>query len=362
MRPALRPILLSFTAALLLAGAGCGKKTNDQGAVQEPQGTPVTVTTVSTANALVTERVLGRVESGTSPQVFPEVPGKVSRVLVDVGQHVKAGQALAQLDTTDLALNAETARADVARMEALLAAQQRSADRVQAMWDRKLVSQGMYDDSQAQLKSLTEQLAGARARMASAQRALDKARITAPVDGVIQFRRIAPGDFVDGKQPAFLVTSDSKLRIHLPFPEEVAWRLRPGLAVRLTSPIAPEQKAILARIDTVSPAVGGTSHAVEAIVHVANPGTWSEGASVNGEVVLAEHAGALMVPEVSVVRRPAGEVVYVVKGNAVEQHVVTTGTHQENLVEIVSGLQNGDTVVVDGAGFLTDKAPVVIRK
>jgi RND family efflux transporter MFP subunit len=125
--------------------------------------------------------------------------------------------------------------------------------------------------------------------------------------------------------------------------------------------MAPEQ-AVSARIDSISPMVGGNSHAAEAIVHVANPGGWSEGASVTADVVLKERPDALMVPELSLVRRPAGEVVYVVNGNAAEQRVVTTGVRQAGLVEIISGLEGGDTVVVDGAGFLTDKAPVAVKK
>jgi len=357
-----RSLRLSLILLAVLAAA-CGKKEDPTAPqVQAPRGTPVTAAVVTTTTAQVVERVLGRVESGTSPQVFAEVPGTVSRVLVDVGERVKSGQVLAELDTTDLRIAAETARAEVGRLEALHAAQERSVQRMEKLLAQKLVSQGQYDDSQAQLKSLAEQLAGARARNSAAQRSLGKARITAPVGGVIQTRRIAAGDYVDGKAPAFLISStDRNLRIHLPFPEAMAQRLRPGLTVRLSSPMAPEQ-VISAKLDSISPMVGGSSHAVDAIVHVTNPGGWSEGASINAEVVIDEHPGALMVPEVSVVRRPAGEVVYVVQGDAASQRLVTTGTRQEGLVEILSGLQGGETVVVDGAGFLTDKAPVMVKK
>ncbi len=68
----------------------------------------------------------------------------------------------------------------------------------------------------------------------------------------------------------------------------------------------------------------------------------------------------MMVPEQSVVLRPAGQVVYVVKGKQAQQATVTTGARQNGLVEITSGLQINDAVVVDGAGFLTDKAPLKI--
>ena len=67
-----------------------------------------------------------------------------------------------------------------------------------------------------------------------------------------------------------------------------------------------------------------------------------------------------MVPEQSVIMRPAGEVVYVVRNNTAYQAVVKTGLRQQGLVEIQAGLNANDTIVVDGAGFLTDNTPVKI--
>jgi RND family efflux transporter MFP subunit len=248
----------------------------------------------------------------------------------------------------------------VKRLEALAGAQRRTADRMERLYKEKLVSEGMYEDSQAQTKSMSEQLAGARAKLAGTQRAYGKARILSPVSGIIESRRAAPGDYVDGRAPLFTISSQSKLRIHLPFPESLAARMRTGLKVHLTSPVAPG-KEVKAAIDSISPTVGN-SRSIEAIVHVANPGGWSEGASVNAELILDEHPNALLVPEISVVRRPAGDVVYVVNGTIAEQRVVTTGTRQEGLVEIISGLDGKETVVADGAGFLTDKTPLLVKK
>jgi len=70
----------------------------------------------------------------------------------------------------------------------------------------------------------------------------------------------------------------------------------------------------------------------------------------------------MMVPEQSLVLRPAGEVVYVVRNNIAYQAIVKTGLRQNGMIEILSGLKPEDTVVVDGAGFLTDEAPVEITK
>ncbi len=79
---------------------------------------------------------------------------------------------------------------------------------------------------------------------------------------------------------------------------------------------------------------------------------------MRGEIVLAMHADAVVVPEQSVIRRPAGEVVYAIVDGKAAQRVVTPGERLEGLVEIVAGLAAGEQVAVEGAAYLSDGAPV----
>lgn len=348
--------LLTLSTTLLLTACS----NNEDTAEKSPPGTPITVAPVTRATAVSVERVLGRVESATSPQLIAEVPGTVVRVLVDVGSSVKEGDVLAELDTSDLRLTMDAARAEVGRIAALHATQQHNVRRMEQLYAEKLVSESSLEDAQTQLKSLAEQLAAARAQLATAQRSVNKARIVAPVSGVVAARHVAAGDFVETNAKLFEISSRAHMRVHLPFPETFASVLRPGLTVKLTSPVAPD-KVVTATLDAVRPVVSGSSRAVEAIVQVEDPGGWAVGASVNAELVLEERPDALMVPEIAVVRRPAGEVVYVVKGDVVEQRKVVTGVRQDGMVEIRSGLQGDETVAADGAGFLTDQARVQPR-
>ncbi|MFA5529848.1 MAG: efflux RND transporter periplasmic adaptor subunit [Thiohalomonadaceae bacterium] len=355
MYTASRLIMLSI--ALLLTACSGG---DDTAAKKGPPATPISVAAVSHATAVTVEQVLGRVESAISPQLYAEVPGTVARVLVDVGTQVQSGQVLAELDTADLRLALDAARAEVGRIEALHANQERTVQRFAQLHKENLVSAGTLEEAQAQLKSLTEQRAGARAQLATAQRAVNKTHIAAPVSGVVAARFVAAGDYVDTRTKLFEIADRSRLRVHLPFPESFASALRPGLPVKLSSPVAPEQ-VITAELDAVRPVVSGGSRAVEAIVQVDNPGAWSVGASVNAQLILEERPDALMVPEIAVARRPVGEVVYVLNGDIVEQRKVVTGVRQDGMVEIRSGLEGDETVAVDGAGFLTDKARVQPR-
>jgi hypothetical protein len=113
-------------------------------------------------------------------------------------------------------------------------------------------------------------------------------------------------------------------------------------------------------IKEIKPLIGA-NHAADVIADVVNQAGWQGGASVNAAVVLGIHQDAVVVPEASVVLRPAGEVVYAIKGNKAQQRIVKVGLRQQGLVEILEGLKAGETVAVDGAAYLTDKAEVKVQ-
>jgi multidrug efflux pump subunit AcrA (membrane-fusion protein) len=102
------------------------------------------------------------------------------------------------------------------------------------------------------------------------------------------------------------------------------------------------------------------------LVDLDNDGQLRGGGTVNAAVVLSAKAQALTVPEQSVVLRPAGKVVYVVADaegkKLARQQVVATGAKRGGKIEILSGLAGGETVALDGAGFLTDGAAVAIKQ
>lgn len=351
-------LFLVLSAALALSG--CGRKAEEAKVGKPPVGTLITVVQAKSETVRVTEKSVGEVTSETAPVVAAEVSGRVMKVLVDAGEAVKAGQVLAELDRQDRMIDQRAAAAEVSRLKALLANQELVHERNRKLRQQTFISQAALDSSESQLTAIREQLAAAREQLAGAGRALGKASVVAPVAGIIDQRRISAGDFVDVGTPLFKISTSQELRVTLPFPEGVAPRLRPGLEVRLTTPTAPD-KAVSGKIGEIRPIVGSANRAVEVIVSVSNPGGWSPGASVNGEVVIEEHPGAVVVPENSVVLRPAGKVVYLVKDGRAVQQVVPTGVSRGGFVEILSGLKAGDTVAADGAGYLSDQAPVTVQ-
>jgi RND family efflux transporter MFP subunit len=117
---------------------------------------------------------------------------------------------------------------------------------------------------------------------------------------------------------------------------------------------------VTSTISEIRPSVNPANRSVTVIVDFDNPGNWRPGASVRAELVLAVRENAVMVPQVAVVRRPAGDVVYVVKDGKAEERLVQRGQRNGDSLEIIDGLTAGERVAVHGAGFLTQGAAVEV--
>lgn len=346
-----------LAAALVLAAC---QKTEEK----KPSGPPPTLVTVTQAKAgamEITEETLGSLEAVIDPKIGAEVAGKVIRVLAGAGQAVRKGELLAVIDDTDFALQNRADEAERKRTEALLAQQERVVERQQQLVQKGFISKNAADDARAQRDALREQLAAARARGDMSRRSQGKARVVAPFDGIVETAIASAGDYVKVGDPLFQFVSVRKLRAHLPFPESAAPRLKKGQPVVLGSPLLPGIE-IRAAVSDIKAGVSEAGRALDVIVDIEGQDGLRPGGTVNASVTVARREGAILVPEQSVVLRPAGKVVYVVAEGKAVQHVVEAGARHAGMVEILKGLPAGAVVALDGAGFLTHNAAVSVKE
>jgi len=345
----------------LLATAACGKDEQQPGKQETVgPGTPITVTTAVSRDLEVWESSVGQLEPKVAPLIAAEVAGRLTVVNVDVGAHIEQGQLLAEIDAGDFNLARDMAQADIDRLKALIHAQQLKVKRYRALVKKKSANQSTLDDAEAQLGALRAERTSAQVRLQQAQRDISKTRITSPIDGRVDETQVSRGDYVKVGSPLMRIGNLHWLKARLPYPETLLPKLHAGLPVRLTSPSAPDV-TVETTVSEVRPSVTFGSRSAQIIVNVENPGPWEPGSTVTGVVLVAVHEDAILLPEVSVVRRPAGTVVYVINEDKVVQRVVITGLRREGQVEILSGLKAGERVVSDGAGFLTDGASITVK-
>jgi RND family efflux transporter MFP subunit len=371
MTTATRRIAILGLAVALVAGAviaayfyaadGRAARKPEKGAAKGPQAVLITAAVVEPRTLEIYEEVVGTIENVIDPTVGAEVAGRVTRVAGFTGKKVKKGEVIAEIDAVDFHIQGRADEAEIGRLKSLLEQQEKVVERQTKLVGQGFISQNVVDDTIAQRNALRQQLAAARARAEATGRSLTKSRVVAPVDGEIETQMVAVGDYVKVGDPLFRMVGVQELRVHLLLPEAAATRIKPGLKVLLSPPAAPEQ-VLQARIDEIKPTLGTGNRALDAIVKISGVGTlFRGGGTVTARIVTSSLDGALMVPEQSVVLRPAGKVVYALDGNVARQRVVETGLRQDGLQHIVKGVTAGETVAADGAGFLTDGAAVTIR-
>ena len=362
-------VLAAVIAVVATVGLGSylvadGRTAKDTGKATGKARAAVLVSTavVQPRTLEIYEDVVATLENVIDPTVGAEVAGRVTRVMGFTGKKVKRGEALAEIDAVDFEIQSRADRAEIGRLSTLLEQQERVVERQQKLVGQGFISKNAADDAIAQRNALREQLSAARARGEATGRSLTKSRVLAPVDGEIETQIVAVGDYVKLGDPLFKLVGVQEMRAHVLLPEVAATRVRPGLKVVLSPPAAPE-RVVEARIDEIKPTVGTNNRALDAIVKFRGDGNlFRGGGTVNARVVIQRRDNALMIPEQAVVMRPAGKVVYAVQEGVARQRVVETGLRQDGLQEVVKGLEAGETVVVDGAGFLTDGATVALAK
>lgn len=356
--------LLRVVASLwtLLALAACDSG-DGGGSDVENNGRAVLI---STSEAEVRDlpiwlETVGRVHSQSAPTLAAEVAGRITMVIADTGDSIEQGQLLAETDTSTLLLQKQAAEASIERLLVHIANGERRVERFETLSAKNMSSQMQLDDAREQLEAFRADYKAAGAQLAIVKDSLTKSRIIAPVSGVVQQRMISTGDFVNRGQPLFEITRPELLQAWLPYPESVALLIKPGQPAKIHSPLIPGE-FVEGEVTELQPSVGIGSRAIMAIVDLENPGQLRPEATLTGKVLVETRQNAVMVPSMSIVRRPAGDIVYVIKGNMAEARTVITGHREDAVVEIRSGLDGSETVATDGAAFLTDGASVSIAE
>ena len=355
-------VLAAAVGAYFFAGDGrAARKEAGKGAGKGPQAVLITSATVQSRTVEIYEEVVGTIENVIDPTVGAEVAGRVTRVTGFTGKKVAKGELIAEIDAADFAIQQRADQAEIGRLQSLLEQQERVVERNKKLQGQGFISQNVVDDAVAQRNALRQQLTAARARLDATGRSLTKSRVVAPVDGEIETQIVAVGDYVKLGDPLFKMVGVQELRVHLLLPEAAATRIKAGLRVLLSPPAAPD-RVLQARIDEIKPTLGVNNRAIDAIVKIRGEGTlFRGGGTVNARIVTDEVQGALMVPEQSVVLRPAGKVVYALENGIARQRVVETGMRYEGFQQVTKGVNAGETIAADGAGFLTDGAAVSVR-
>lgn len=363
-RGARRPWPRSWRRSILLAGslvvpglAACGGEESAPGQ-QAPPATTVEVEVASVDTVTVDVRAVGSLEAEALVTVRAESPGRVIRIPVAEGTRVGSGTLLLLMDTTKLAAEVRAAEGSVARARADRENLARQVERNRALLDQGAISPQTFDDLRARAEVADAALQEAEARLELARRRLDDASVRAPFAGEVGQRFVDPGAYLEPGDPLFELVDDDPLEIDVQIPERHLGRLELGRRVELQVRSRPDE-VFAGTVSFVSPVVDPVNRTVQVKARVANPGReLRAGQFADVRLALESRPDAIVVPEAAIVPGRERDVVYRVREGRAEQVTVTLGARAPGRVEIRSGIQAGDTVVVAGQQRLRDGAPI----
>ncbi len=348
MTSRLAPTLL---VVLCLTLAACSK---DKSAESPAAGAASLAVSLTPAVEREVERSViasGPVSAWEEMQLGVEISGvRVTALNVDVGQSVKKGQVLLELDHRTLDSDLRQAQASAAEADAGVALAQANLNRGQALVKDRLISASAFDELRAGLVQATARQATARAQRDGVQLRRDFASLRAPDDGIISKRLVQPGQVVAAGTELLRLIRQGRLEWRAELAEAELARVQKGATVAITG----NGTTVKGRVRAVSPGVDATARTGTIYVDLPDPGALKVGTFVEGRIVTSA-ARALMVPASAIVQRDGYNYVFTIDDNNLAHRVrINAGASNDGRVEVLSGLAAGTPVVTTGAGFLGD--------
>lgn len=347
VRASLMTGLLAASFALAACGGEEGK---GEGETQAAVGQAVTVATVAQTNLPRIITASGTVTPWEEVPVGAEAGGLVATaVYVDEGSYVRQGQALVQLNDALLRAQLRQQQAQVQTAEANLARDEAALARSQELKERGFLSQASLDTALANQRASAANLAAARAALAETQTRVNQATIRAPVSGLIASRSVTRGQIVQAGSELFRMVRDGRLELDAQIPEAELRLVRAGMTAVVISDQAGQTSGT---VRIVTPQVDAQSRLGVARIALVGTSALRPGMFARAEIDAGSQP-SLTVPSSAVVFRENRPGVYVVADNStVRFQPITEGGRSEGAVAVATGLQAGQRVVVEGAGFL----------
>jgi len=288
-----------------------------------------------------TEEVVGTVRSKQRAVVEAKVSGRVLEYTATPGAMVKAGDLLARLDVQEIQAKVDQARA-------MLDQAKRDFDRQKQLIASNATTRQEFDAADARVKIGT----GA---VSEAETMMSYAKVTAPFDGVVTRKLADVGDLAMPGKPLLEIEAPTSLRFEADLPEAILDRVKLGakMPVRLA-------KVIEGTVSEISPVADPVSRTFRVKLDLPQTEGLRTGQFGRVSVPVAE-VKLLLVPQSAVLKRGQMELVFVAKEGKAALRLVKTGKVLQGRVEVLSGLEEGEQVIVSETAKLTDGQPVTIQ-
>lgn len=313
-----------------------------------PKGNgPVLVDVIVAATRSLNNKIEanGNVIANEYVELHPEVSGRLTYLNVPEGARVEQGTIIARINDADL-------QATLAKSKALLALYEKTEERDRKLLDINGINQADYDIALSNVNST-------KADIDYTQAQIDKTVIRAPFGGTVGLRQVSPGAYVTPAGIIATVQQLDRIKVDFTIPEQYAAVIHTGAIVDVEVDAAANihRKAVIVATE---PQVNLTSRNLK-VRALLQEGKGNPGAFVKIFVNAGVDKKAIMVPTNCIIPDDKNNQLIVVRGGMAKFVNVQTGVREANNVEITSGVNAGDTVVVTGVLFARPDAPLQVR-
>jgi RND family efflux transporter MFP subunit len=339
--------------ALVFGFYSCNKaKSDGQNSATATIATSYSVSVITAAKKDMTDNFsqVGTIVAYNDVAVVSETSGRVVKVRAEIGDYKEAGSVLVEVDSE--LKEAAFKTADVSYEKA-----KKDLERYEALY-----KEGSISDTQIEQARWSYQ--SAEAQFIVARRQLSDTKITTPISGIVTARYVNVGTMVMGAPQATQIANVvdiTRLKVKVNVAEKDVIRLKAGEKVDVTTDVFPGAVFTGSIFSISSKGDEGHTYPVEVVL---NNSKQQIKAGMFGRVIfMPKTAGeSIVIPRESIVGSVKDAALYVVNNNVAKLRSVVTGKEAGTNIEILSGLQEGELVVVNGQNNLSDNAPVIIRK
>lgn len=314
-----------------------------------PRQNPPTIVDVliaepTTVNSLVEAN--GTIIAGEYVELRPEVSGRLTYLNIPEGRSITKGTVIARINDADL-------RAQLGKSKVQLELAQKTVERYQKLLDVSGINQSDYDIA-------VNAVNGFKADIAYQESLIAKTVIHAPFSGVAGLRQVSPGAYVSPTTILATIQQLDKVKIDFTLPEVYTNNVKIGSKVNVQIGLDTSSEKLTATIIAIEPGANTDTRNIKVRAQL-NGASVNPGAFVKVLLDEGKDRKSIMVPTNAIIPDDKSNQVIVVKNGLATFVNVLTGNREANAVEILSGLKQGDSVVVTGVLFARPKAKLNVR-
>lgn len=328
-----------------------------------PQSTPVQTVLVKDVGKVNKENSFehyGSIEAINKVSVSSKLPGRVSQAAVENGQFVGAGETLVVLEDQDYQAALTNSQNILSKAQLRVSDVQKDYDKYEKLLAGGAIPQHDLDKAKLAVEVAQADLNSAQVGVDNAQLSIKETVISAPIAGVVAYRSVNLGQMVSPGVPLMTLADVSSVYATVNVKQIDLPQVKVGMAVQVM-PIDDEKKVLAGEVSLISPVANQAARVFEVRVKVANKdGILKPGMFVKTRITLGSLADVIAIPVYALSGKEDAYNVFIAEGNQARKRPVEIGITMGDMIEIKSGLQPGEKVIVTNINKLKDQDKIAI--